>query len=133
MQRRFEERNQKVTITDLTLGYELRCAPPVPFDIDYTRTLGYGAARFLLQDEVEESLELAFRDPDTGRTKVRKVDIQSEGYRVARDYMLRLEKSDLEDPETLSVLADASGIPGTDFKARFWDAVSRQPQWSPTV
>jgi 6-phosphofructokinase 1 len=151
VQRRFEERNQKVTITDLTLGYELRCAPPVPFDIDYTRTLGYGAARFLLQEEVEESLELggvvclgragylrvlpfhAFRDPDTGRTKVRRVDIQSEGYRVARDYMLRLEKSDLEDPATLAALAEASGIPQADLKARFWDAVSLQPQATPSA
>ncbi len=151
VQRRFEERNQKVTITDLTLGYELRCAPPVPFDIDYTRTLGYGATRFLLQEDVEESLRLggvvclgraghlrvlpfhAFRDPDTGRTKVRRVDIQSEGYRVARDYMLRLEESDLEDPETLAALAQASGIPEADFKARFGKAAHLQPQGSPSV
>ena len=31
----------------VTLGYELRCMAPIPFDIDYTRTLGYGAVRFL--------------------------------------------------------------------------------------
>ena len=151
VQRRFEERNQKVTITDLTLGYELRCAPPVPFDIDYTRTLGYGATRFLLHEPVEESVRLggvvclgraghlrvlpfsAFRDADTGRTKVRLVDIESEGYRVARDYMLRLEMSDLEDPETLAELAAASGMPEADVTARFGNAVRLQPQRSPSV
>ncbi len=149
VERRFEERNQKVTITDLTLGYELRCAAPVPFDIDYTRTLGYGATRFLLHEPVEESMELggvvclgrrghlrvlpfdAFRDPDTGRTKVRLVDIESEGYRVARDYMLRLEQADLDDPETLAGLSAASGIPEQDVCERFGTAVRLQPQRSP--
>ena len=35
-------------IVDQTLGYELRSAPPIPFDIDYTRTLGHGAVKFLI-------------------------------------------------------------------------------------
>src|SRR5262249_38683032 len=30
------------------LGYELRCADPIPFDAEYTRDLGYGAVKFLL-------------------------------------------------------------------------------------
>ena len=30
------------------IGYELRCAKPVPFDVDYTRTLGFGAVRYLV-------------------------------------------------------------------------------------
>ena len=30
------------------LGYELRCAPPGGFDIQYCRSLGYWATRFLL-------------------------------------------------------------------------------------
>ncbi len=30
------------------LGYELRCAPPSAFDIDYTRGLGLAAVEFLL-------------------------------------------------------------------------------------
>ena len=29
------------------IGYELRCAPPVPFDIEYTCDLGYGAVHYL--------------------------------------------------------------------------------------
>ena len=37
------------------------------------------------------------REPGTGRTRVRMVDIESEGYRVAREYMIRLGE-DFEDP-----------------------------------
>ena len=36
------------TVVAKDIGYELRCAKPVPFDIEYTRTLGYGAVRYLL-------------------------------------------------------------------------------------
>ena len=46
--RRFVERGESLPVVGVTLGYELRCAAPIPFDIDYTRTLGYGAVRFLL-------------------------------------------------------------------------------------
>ena len=30
------------------IGYELRCADPIPFDMEYTRDLGYCAAKYLL-------------------------------------------------------------------------------------
>src|SRR5439155_16583001 len=46
---RFKERGQKVTIEGKNIGYELRCAPPIPFDIEYTRDLGYGAVDYLKQ------------------------------------------------------------------------------------
>ena len=36
-----------VTLVDKDLGYELRCADPIPFDAEYTRDLGYGAVKFL--------------------------------------------------------------------------------------
>jgi len=98
IQRRFAERGEKMTIVDVTLGYELRCAPPIPFDIDYTRTLGYGAVKFLLSEPENEKVQLGgmvcldsgrirvlpfdeLRDPQTGRTKIRLVDIHSEHYR----------------------------------------------------
>ena len=136
IQRRFKERGEKMTIVDVTLGYELRCAPPIPFDIDYTRTLGYGAVRFLLSepkdDKVKEGgmvclvggrLEILpfdeLRDPVTGRTKVRLVDINSEHYRVAREYMIRLEREDLENPEMLAKLAAAAKMTPEEFKKKF--------------
>ena len=35
----------KTTIAAKNIGYELRCADPIPFDMEYTRDLGYCAAR----------------------------------------------------------------------------------------
>ena len=110
-----------MSLVSVSLGYELRCADPIPFDIDYTRTLGYGAVRFLVGDAVaDRSLSgglvcledgrirvLPFeevQDPQTGRIKTRTVDVQSEHYRVAREYMIRMRRSDLGDVEVMSRL-----------------------------
>ena len=38
----------KTTIVAKNIGYELRCADPIPFDMEYTRDLGYCAAKYLL-------------------------------------------------------------------------------------
>jgi len=38
-----------MTVVNKDIGYELRCAKPVPFDVEYTRTLGFGAVRYLLR------------------------------------------------------------------------------------
>ena len=136
VQRLFGELGERISIVDVTLGYELRCAPPIPFDIDYTRTLGYGAVRFLLTEPEDELLRYGgmvclesghlrvlpfeeLRNPDTGRTRVRLVDIQSEHYRVARGYMIRLERHDLEDPEMQGKLAEAAKITPDAFRRRF--------------
>jgi 6-phosphofructokinase len=35
------------SIVAKNVGYELRCADPIPFDMEYTRDLGYCAAQFL--------------------------------------------------------------------------------------
>ena len=140
IQRRFAERQNGISVVDVTLGYELRCASPIPFDIDYTRTLGYGAARFLLSESDGELLRYGgmvclesghlrvlpfeeFRDPETGRTRVRLVDIHSEHYNVAREYMIRLSDEDLEDRATRNKLAKAAGITYAEFKRRFASAV----------
>ena len=140
VQKRFMDRGDKVTITDLRLGYELRCAKPITFDIDYTRTLGFGAARFLLSEPKDDSLRVGgvvslgrgghvrvlsfddFRDPETGRTLVRLVDTDSEAYAVARQYMLRLEPSDLQNPDMLERLARQAHTDTTAFRARFGPA-----------
>ncbi len=134
--RRFADRNDKVQITDTTLGYELRCANPIPFDIDYTRTLGYGAVRFLLREPESEDLRIggfvtlaeghlnvlpfeALLDPATGRTRVRLVDIESTHYTVARDYMIRLERRDLDDPQICEKLAAVAKLSVEAFRERF--------------
>jgi 6-phosphofructokinase 1 len=143
VQRRFAERGQKMQVTDVTLGYELRCAPPLPFDIDYTRTLGWGAVRYLIDEPWDPRLTrggfvtldgvnlktLPFedlRDPDTGRTKVRLVDRVSEHYRVAREYMIRLESEDFANPETVKRLAEAAGMAPEAFREEFAQVIDAE-------
>ena len=55
------------------------------------------------------------KDPATGKTKVRKVNIESIQYRIARGLMMRLEKEDLDDPG----LANAYRMEPAEFKERY--------------
>ena len=98
------------------IGYELRCAKPVPFDVDYTRTLGFGAVRYLVDGGSGALIALEggrvrplaleeLLDPPTGRIRTRQVDLTTEAYRVARDYMVYLEPGDFTDREKLAALA----------------------------
>jgi 6-phosphofructokinase 1 len=137
VERRFSERGEAMSIVDLTLGYELRSAPPIPFDIDYTRTLGHGAVRFLLSSPAENSGTAKgamictvdnrlqpvpfedMRDAKTGKTIVRMVDTDNLYYDVARRYMTRIEQSDLDDEATLGKLAESALMQPAVFKNRF--------------
>ena len=96
----------KVTIVDKNIGYELRAADPIPFDRDYTRNLGYGAVRFLKRggtgctiiSDAQDIQPIPFSEfiDQSGQSKVRKVDVHSQLYEVARKYMIRLEPEDFE-------------------------------------
>jgi ATP-dependent phosphofructokinase / diphosphate-dependent phosphofructokinase len=112
------------------IGYELRCADPIPFDMEYTRDLGYCAAQYLIDGGTDAMVMLVdgrFRpqpfkdmlDPRTGRTRVRLVDIASEQYEIARRYMVRLRPEDLSDPETLASLASVVRTTPDDFRRKF--------------
>jgi 6-phosphofructokinase 1 len=133
---RFKARGQKVTIEGKNIGYELRCAPPIPFDIEYTRDLGYGAVDYLrrlfekgsddpgamitIQEGHLEPLPFgAFSDPETGRVRTREVDTSSMSYRTACEYMIRLEREDLDDPEKLEAIAGAASMSSDAFRERF--------------
>src|ERR1019366_91113 len=131
---RFKERGEKVTVEGKNIGYELRCAPPIPFDIEYTRDLGYGAVDYLKRalkgDEPGGMVTLqeghmvplpfgSFSDPETGRVRIRLVNVESSSYRVAREYMIRLDREDLEDPEKLRPIAEASGRTPEAFRDRY--------------
>jgi 6-phosphofructokinase len=105
------------TVVHKDIGYELRCARPVPFDLDYTRTLGYGAVRYLLSGGSGALVALAggrivpvtlgeLTDPATGRIRVRLVDVTTESYQVARSYMIRLEPEDLKEPSRSQFAAE---------------------------
>jgi 6-phosphofructokinase 1 len=148
VQQRFAARGEKMSIVDVTLGYELRCAQPIPFDVDYTRTLGYGAVRFLLAEPSDDRLRQAgfvcvegdhlnvrpfdeLRDPATGRVRVRLIDVHSEHYHVARKYMIRIEPRDLADAEMLKKLAAAAHLDPQAFATAFAPAAAfPQPQWA---
>ncbi len=130
LRRRLTPRGIELKIVAKDIGYELRCADPIPFDAEYTRDLGYGAARFICsggsdamitrQDGRIVPVPLAeLMDPDTGRTRVRLVDISSESYEVARKYMLRLGPGDLDDPEQVARLARAGHLEPAELQARW--------------
>ena len=140
IQKRFEDRGEAMPIVDSAVGYELRSYAPIPFDIDYTRSLGYGAARALLSEPSERYPESGglvclvggeirvlpfsqFRDPETGRTRVRVVDVEGQSYLMARRYMIRLEKSDLADPDMRRELANQVGMSPNEFAERFGGVV----------
>ena len=146
----FDMRGEKLSVSDVTLGYELRCAPPIPFDIDYTRTLGYGAIHFLLSEPTDERLRYGglvyldfgrlhilpfdeMRDAATGRTRLRLVDIGSEHYNVAREYMIRLEPPDLQDPKMLAKLAAAANMTPQEFERAFAHVTSLSGRKDPSA
>jgi 6-phosphofructokinase 1 len=121
------------------MGYELRCADPVPFDMEYTRDLGYCAARYVIEGGSEALISiqggrfkpLPFKDimdPETGRMRVRLVDVESDRYKIARSYMLRLRREDIGDPRELGRLAAAANMTPDQFRARFGKLVEAEPQ-----
>ena len=138
VRKRLAERGHKVTIVAKNIGYELRSAPPIPFDIEYTRDLGYGAVDYLrgLLQAAEPPVEVGsmvtiqrgelvplrfgtFNDPATGRPRVRTVNPQSEAYRVAREYQIRLEQDDFAHEDRLAKIAAAAGMTPDEFRARY--------------
>ena len=52
----------------------------------------------------------SFSDPETGRVRIRLVNVESSSYRVAREYMIRLDREDLADPEKLRPIAATAGL-----------------------
>lgn len=120
----------KTTIVAKDIGYELRCADPIPFDTEYTRDLGYAAAKYILQggDGVMVSMQGAdfvpipfeeMLDPTTGKTKVRMVDVHSPRYSIARRYMIRLRRDDFEQPPVIDKIARVIAMAPETFVERF--------------
>jgi len=128
-----EDLGIQATLVSKDIGYEMRCAKPVPFDVEYTRTLGYGAVRYLLSGGSGALIAITggrvtpvslpqLTDPQTGRVRVRMVDVGTEAYKVARSYMIRLEAEDLQEP-ALSRLAAVTRLSPEAFRQRFLPAV----------
>jgi len=137
LQKRAEARGEEeTTVVDVTIGYELRCADPIAFDIEYGQQLGWGAARYLLRLGEEswgdtgalisvqsgEVVPIPFADildPQTGRTTVRRVNVNSDVYRSARAGMVRLEREDLSEDAKLAPIAAAAGLTPEEVRSRY--------------
>lgn len=124
----------KGTIVDKNIGYELRCADPIPLDLEYTRDLGYCAARHVIDGGNAEII--AIRDghfnpipfkevinPETGRMKARLVNVESEYYRIARMYMIRLTRDDFDDSHELAKLAAVANCTSEQFRRHFYPVI----------
>ncbi len=128
----------KTTIVAKNIGYELRCADPIPFDLEYTRDLGYCATKFLLSGGNAAMISIQgghfvpvpfaqLLDPQTGKAKVRMVDVHSTRYAIARRYMIRLRKDDFEDPHELAKFAATCGLHLQQFRDEFEYLVRDEP------
>jgi 6-phosphofructokinase 1 len=128
----------KATIAAKNIGYELRCADPIPSDMEYTRDLGYCAAKYLLSGgsgvmismQAGNLVPIPFDhliDPETGRTKIRLVDTHSTRYAIARRYMLRLRRDDFNDPHELAKFAATASMSLEEFCREFQYLVYDEP------
>jgi ATP-dependent phosphofructokinase / diphosphate-dependent phosphofructokinase len=117
-------------VIDKELGYELRCADPIAFDIDYTRSLGEAAVDFLLSGGSGATISIqrndvvpipfeSMMDTATGRTQVRMVNIDSFMYRSAYKFMIRLKPEHATNNVLLAKMAVQTNLPLDEFKARY--------------
>ena len=125
------------------MGCELRCARPATSDLGYTRDLGHGGVRLLLDSKngrppgvmvtvhAGDLVPVPFDeliDPQTNRTRIRRVNLASYSYSVARAYMIRLERADFESPTLLAALADEAGMTPHAFRNKYERLVADVPQ-----
>jgi len=135
---RLKEVGVKTTIVAKNIGYELRCADPVPFDMEYARDLGYCATKYLLAggDSAMVSMQgghfvpipfASLIDRETGRTRVRVVDTHCTRYAIARRYMIRLRRDDFDDPDELAKLAATAHMTLDTFRQQFEYLIGFEP------
>jgi 6-phosphofructokinase 1 len=138
VQKRLRRFGLKTTVVAKNIGYELRCADPIPFDMEYTRDLGYCAAKYLLAggNAVVVSMQggqfvpipfAAMLDAESGRARLRLVDIHSTRYAIARRYMIRLRRDDFENPHELAKFAATAGLSLAEFRAEFEYLIESEP------
>ena len=135
---RLKDFNLKTTIVAKNIGYELRCADPIPIDMEYCRDLGYAAAKHLLDGGSDAMISIQggrfvpipfseMLDPNTGKAKLRLVNINSTSYAIARRYMIRLRRDDFEDPHELAKFAATCGVSLDHFREQFTYLIESEP------
>lgn len=147
LERRFTARGDKLSIVTHQIGYELRSADPTPGDMEYCRNLGYHSIRLFMGAEQYPGGVIVTMvngnlypiklsdviDPTTNRIRTRLVDTRSDIYEVARAYMIRLEKRDIENPDMLARLASEAKMTPQQFAERFARAATRLHDILPNV
>lgn len=141
VRQKLKELGLPLTVVSKNIGYELRCADPIPFDMEYARDLGHSAARFVIEGgsgavvtmHADKFRAIPFEDMLTpeGRTRVRMVDLGSDRYRIAYSYMVRLKREDFDDPDTLVKLARTANLSTEAFRERFAKITDREPRLLP--
>jgi len=130
IENRLKKRNINIRIIPQNIGYVLRNAHPIAFDISYTITLGYGAVKFLLSDNNIHCAVITLRGEKIepidinefikdDKVKIRYVDLKGEVYESAYHYMIRLKKEDFENEEFLLKLCDVSKMEKEEFIKNF--------------
>lgn len=129
-EKELEKLGIRIRLVKHVLGYELRCAPPCSYDIEYTRSLGHAAVEYLLKGGNNAIITLQHNqivpipydemiDPDTGRTEVRMVDVNSFRYQSAYQFMTRLKPEHANDELTLERLSVLTNLSVKEFKQRY--------------
>jgi 6-phosphofructokinase 1 len=135
---RIKDLGVKTTIVAKNIGYELRCADPIPYDMEYARDLGYCAAKYLLAGGNSAMVSMqgghfvpipfsSLIDSETGRTRVRLVDTRSTRYAIARRYMIRLRRDDFDDPHELAKFAATVHVSLEEFRRQFEYLIGYEP------
>lgn len=120
----------KIKMVKHVLGYELRCAPPCVYDIEYTRNLGGAAVDFLLGGGSDSVITLQkgrvvpipysqIIDPATGKTEIRMVNLHGYLYKSAYKFMTCLKPEHAYMPNLLEKLASLTNLNEADFTDRY--------------
>jgi len=126
-------------IVNKDLGYELRCAPPIAFDVEYTRSLGQAAVDFLLNGGTNATITIQknhvvpipfdeMMDPITGRTEVRIVNVDSFTFRSAYKFMIRLREEHADDDMLIARMSSFININADQFMARYGYLMGAAPR-----
>ncbi len=143
VRRRLRERGINATIVNKDIGYELRCASPIPYDCEYTQDLGYAAVRYLLNGHTGaivtvdkgQLIPIKFEDiiGKDGKIATREVDVDSDSYQVARKYMIRLEKNDFDELKNVARLALIGNMSTEEFVEKYQYLTNDPPVKVPKV
>lgn len=130
LDRDLQQMGVQMRLVKQVLGYELRCAPPNAYDVEYTRILGEAAVDFLLAGGSNAIITLQHNqvvpipydqmiNPVTGRTEVRLVDTSSFRYQISYRTMTRLKPDHAGDETLFERLAALTNLTAEDFKQRY--------------